>query len=228
MGAMLTWVGWSRQESLNMRKPGNQDFSNLVQRFDAGDRSSELLHLLNQAAFDCFHAPWEQVERLPSLESRADFKEEGDPAPLNPGRRQKTESPMDSLSVSLETIGLQAHRCRDASLTVTLPYDPTADCQGHLLFTADPARRLFDMVCQGDVGWVRGHRTPLEAACRAYSQQKPGVEARVIYLSEFANLRVQWTASLPYGKTDSCRHLELLLQKNLQFWRYLKCNGPTS
>ncbi len=34
----------------------------LMQRFDAGDRSSELLARLNRAAFDCFHAPWESYQ----------------------------------------------------------------------------------------------------------------------------------------------------------------------
>ena len=51
------------------------DLMTLMQRFDAGDRSSELLAHLNRAAFDCFHAPWEsyhdprllQTDGSPSL-----------------------------------------------------------------------------------------------------------------------------------------------------------------
>ena len=39
-----------------------QDLATLMRRFDAGDRSSELLAHLNRAAFDCFHAPWESYE----------------------------------------------------------------------------------------------------------------------------------------------------------------------
>jgi hypothetical protein len=37
------------------------DFRELVQRFDEGDRGHDLMALLNRAAFDCFHAPWETL-----------------------------------------------------------------------------------------------------------------------------------------------------------------------
>ena len=45
-----------------MKDRTQQDLEVLLQRFDAGDRSSELLAQLNRAAFDCFHAPWESYQ----------------------------------------------------------------------------------------------------------------------------------------------------------------------
>jgi hypothetical protein len=37
------------------------DFRELVSRFDAGERSNDLVAMLNRAAFECFHAPWETL-----------------------------------------------------------------------------------------------------------------------------------------------------------------------
>ncbi len=45
---------------MNDRK--QPDLEVLMQRFDAGDRSPELLAHLNRATFDCFHAPWESYQ----------------------------------------------------------------------------------------------------------------------------------------------------------------------
>ena len=45
-----------------MKDRTQQDLEVLLQRFDAGDRSSELLAQLNRAAFDCFPAPWESYQ----------------------------------------------------------------------------------------------------------------------------------------------------------------------
>ena len=49
------------------------DFRELIQRFDAGDRSLDLIALLNRAAFDCFHAPWETLPHPKPRESCPEF-----------------------------------------------------------------------------------------------------------------------------------------------------------
>ena len=45
-----------------MNSQKQSDLEALMQRFDAGDRSEELLEQLNRAAFECFHAPWESYQ----------------------------------------------------------------------------------------------------------------------------------------------------------------------
>ncbi len=44
-----------------MEAGDDSEFGQLMRRFDAGDRSEELMSLLNRAAFKCFHAPWEKL-----------------------------------------------------------------------------------------------------------------------------------------------------------------------
>jgi hypothetical protein len=45
-----------------------------MQRFDAGDRSPDLMTQLNQAAFNCFHAPWESLPNAEQLEIPAHLR----------------------------------------------------------------------------------------------------------------------------------------------------------
>jgi len=124
----MLWI----QGNLEFRGSGMSELNDidiemLINRFEAGDRSPKLLIQLNQAAFECFHAPWEtlpspeQIEipvnirltqgRLPT-EAKGDEGYEGDleheerneysePCPLP--RHPKPRGPRSSSASALPT-----------------------------------------------------------------------------------------------------------------------------
>lgn len=71
------------------------ELTRLMQRFDAGDRSADLMTQLNQAAFNCFHAPWESLPGTDQLEIPAQLRLSQGRLPLEGDDSDETESEAD-------------------------------------------------------------------------------------------------------------------------------------
>lgn len=71
----------------------NEEIEAAIRRFEAGDRSPEVLERLNSAAFECFNAPWETAKKtaemnLPGISQKPlPLQEEGE----HSGRLPETE-----------------------------------------------------------------------------------------------------------------------------------------
>jgi len=71
------------------------ELTRLIQRFDAGDRSPDLMTQLNQGAFNCFHAPWEPLPDAEQVVIPAHLRLSQGRLPLEGDDHDETESETD-------------------------------------------------------------------------------------------------------------------------------------
>lgn len=231
------------------------DVRELVQRFEAGDRSPDLLNQLNQAAFECFHAPWEtppcpgQADDLPPgikqglLPMNDEESEEGpeEPAmlsiperirlnPTSPSAPGQHSDPLDALVMALDMMGLRAYLAPGHSLVLSLLFDPKADNQSWIAFRAHQESQTLQMVGYGDLALGGSSEQALEGLCRAYNRRNTGLQAKITHPQEGARARLRLTTSIPFELTHSflalAEHLGEVFQKERQFWRYVRRSLP--
>lgn len=200
------------------------DLGELVRRFDAGDRSPDLLNRLDQAAFEYFHAPWERPPypeppdllppgkaqgRLPIENDEREWDEDSeetatdrDPGglrltPPSPRISDQGSDPLESLVMALETMGRRGYLAARHSLVLDRPFDPKADCQTWMVFRTQqdsPAIQVFSM---GDLALNGISEHGLEGLCRDYNRRTTGLWAEVIHPQAGARPRLRLTSSIP-------------------------------
>jgi len=131
----------------------------LIHRFEEGDRSPELIHQLNEAAWTGFHDPWEST---PQVQTEAQTEE----SPME-------EEPFDMEAVrpfTLETIErfLQSKewhvwRHPNDMLMVHFRYDPDTDRESQLVFSLEGKNGT-----QFRMQWTGDRRVDAERFDQAY------------------------------------------------------------
>ena len=228
------------------------DFELLMQRFDAGERSRELLDRLNHAAFQCFHAPWESFQDLrlvpadpaaPSAEGRLplDMEEgEGDddsdmeglsfPGVL-PSNEDAPTNPLERLSAALDSMGRLPYHAPGCGLMVDLGHDPRADNRSLLAFRANWEGKSLQMISRGDLSLTGLSELELERICRLYNRRATGLEAKTYRPHEGAALRLRLITTIPFSTTQSfptlVEFLTRLFTEDRRFWRQVRRHRPS-
>ena len=213
------------------------DARELVQRFDAGDRSPDLLDRLNQAAFDCFHAPWETPPypeppdllppgkaqgRLPmddeeregdeDAEDAEDAVKNREPGGLHLGPTftrtpRQPSDPLDALVMALETMGRRGYVAAGHSLVLDRPFDPKADCQTWMVFRTHQESQTIQVLSVGDLALGGISEQKLEGLCWAYNRRGTGLQSEVTHPAGGARPRLRLTTNIPHELTQAFQAL---------------------
>ena len=230
-------------------KPNMED---LVRRFDAGDRSPDLLAQLNQEAFDCFHAPWEALPdlnpaprglrapnrvqgRLPMGDEDDELDELQIPSFFEPienldASDSSCSHPLGRLFAALESMGRAPHHAAGKSLLVELDHDPRADNQTLLTFRAHGPERCIELICRGDLALSGLSEMVLQRICHAHNHRATGLHAEIFRPQVGCSPRLRLRTTLAFESIQSlpplAEHLAGLFQENLRFWRLVRRHRP--
>ena len=119
----------------------------LIHRYEEGDRSPELIHQLNEAAWTGFHDPWE-----PTPQVQTEAQPEESPMEEEPFDMEVVQPiTLETIERFLKTKGWHIWRHPDDMLMVHFRYDPDTDRETRLLFSLEGKNRnIFRMQWTGD------------------------------------------------------------------------------
>jgi len=213
----------------------------LIRRHAAGDRSPDLMHALDQAAFACFHAPWEThpmpreapasrgplptlgrlplefSEDEPGLASH-DLAPEED-GPVDPG-------PMGILVAGLKALGLHAFVCEDRAVQVNLVLGQEEDCTCLLQFALKPEDQAIKVRVRSDMMYSLSQESLLPRLRMRWNQEESNPRAVLRCPHEGGRLRLELAVSLPLNLTDDVEEttqaLRTLVSQVQAFWRFVR------
>lgn len=215
----------------------------LIRRFDAGDRSAALLDALNRAAFQCFHAPWEQEPPRPlrlrqlSLPSESlSCEPQGESCSSFPDEEELSAAEevvpgeTKALLHHLYSLGYRVFLDGLLSLRVELPYDPIADCHAVVAIEVDPCDNLLRFRTWSDLRDDTWNPIRAKIACTRWNRKMPrmkaclrtpkeGREGAGERLVATGKLQLEPCYEIPGPFTETLGHL---LHNCRDFWRFAR------
>ena len=177
------------------------DLTRMVRRFDKGDRSPELLKALNQAAFQAFHAPWEQAPQPP-----------------------------DAAATRLRARGHMPLLSGTGHLALVFPFDPKADAQRVWRARVRPGSHALQLICSSDAPLSGYSEAALERLCKDFNDDEGVTTAKVFRSHPSASPRVHVISSIAARVAQNPltmdAHLAMVLGEDQAFWRLLRQERP--
>lgn len=177
---------------------------NLIRRFEAGERSPELLAALNQAAFKHFHAPWEEppgpskgLPQVTIFSEEVDEEEEEAPeatAPADPA--------LDLFLAELLKRGCHPFIQDGPEVIVDLPRDPGADFQIRAHFILRTGTERLHVKARADLLHPPSADARLRDFCSAWNQSHGRVRGHVFRHQPRGRDRMEVSAHMPLPRAD--------------------------
>lgn len=212
-----------------MNRPPTPDIHSLVARHAAGDRSPELLWALNQAAFECFHAPWEVDPPSPELlipphlvQGRLPVDGEREDDLTIPA--STSERLQDLLSRVLRGLRLPLYRRGARTFLLDLGHDIESDSLIQLYLSFDPDRRRIRFRATSDLTCPYTQREDLARWCELWNRRLDLPDATLVSPGPGARCRVEATWPLEIPQEADADKLHDLLQAALgQAAAFFRC-----
>ncbi len=176
----------------------------LIRRYEAGERSPELLNAINQAAFKHFHAPLEEPpgpsKVLPQVtifsEDVDEDEEEASEEPTAPNPA------LDLLLAELLKRGCRPFIQDGPEVIVDLPRDPGADFQIRAHFILRTGTERLHVKAQADLLHPPSADARLRDFCSAWNQSHGRVRGHVFRHQPRGRDRMEVSAHMPMPRAD--------------------------
>lgn len=176
----------------------------LIRRFSAGERSPELLTALNQAAFNHFHAPWEEAPGPSKGQPQVtifseEVDEEDEEGPAEP---EAPNPALDLLLAELLKRGCRPFIQDGPEVLVDLPRDPGADFQIRAHFILRTGTERLHVKTQADLIHPPSADARLRDFCTAWNQSGGRVRAHVFRHQPRGRDRMEVSAHMPMPRPE--------------------------
>lgn len=213
----------------------------LIRRHAAGDRSPGLMKALDQAAFACFHAPWETYPGPPKAPvPRPQLPTQGylpielpedepghaihDLAPEEGGPGAAV--PVGTLAAGLKTLGLHPFVFEDRAVQVNLVLDQETDCTCLLQFAVNPEEQAIKVRVRSDMMYSLSQESLLPRLRTRWNQEDAHPRAVLRSTHEGGRLRLELALSFPLALLEDLEEaapaLRTLVSQVQAFWRFVR------
>ncbi len=201
-------------------QPPPDSFDDLVRRHASGERSPDLMWALNRAAFNLFHAPWEEPPGSsfsvnPSLTEGHLPLDSSEDVPLSRAPvadpKSRLLAPVLRVEDGLKALGHQVYTCPPDALLVELEHDADSDRIGSLRFKFDPRHKVLTVQALSDFLVMPEAEASLREWCLAWNRRSQFCWT-VLHAAEERRLRLEGHWFFPADTLCPAHRIESLLK----------------